>query len=1240
MPIRREDGSAVVPPRKKPKRRPTPPTPAPISDVQAGGDKTPGRSGHSRPRPSRPSRSSGSNSVGQAISEVARREERRQRRRERRARRVQARLRGSKAAKPEGNLTAEDRRNLLLDAALKEHKRDRERFLRTAGMTGDIGDLAEKLAAPAIRALDESTRPAEFIAGAVNRQIENVKEGDIADVFNPVENVKAGWESGGSRKNRKTGADVLKTAGAKGALKDLGLSDKQANVAVETAGLVGDVVTDPLTYLSGGVAGTGRVAVRAAQKAGRREFNRAVAEGATRKEAKRRASRAARRAHTKAPKNRGLTIGVGSKRTSGRTTAAVSRAVGIPNVARHVSTSRTAEAARKVFPIRPREIPEEEWSALKAADRERRGTVMHETRRTARRGRAIRKGAGGAQRRILPEREMAGGKLRLLPRRRRVPVEASAKIRDAIETQDFSGLTESQRAAARAIEAEQERLFQLRRDAGENPARYTPRTAQDQAEQHITRKESIAELEALAQAYERNAKRQRDTGKFAFGKANEVHMDRAARKIRAEIVRLSRGGRSADASAPEPEGYMFRQAMSEVTDKRTLRRVKRTGQPIRQTLDEPTKGTGSRRRTTTLEDFARGDRRPMAEVRETEAAKYIEDVETTLLSKAQKDVGRAASSRYRGRVLDTGRPLKKDTKWNPDTEGIYTVRDGKLVDVSKGDRWAGKGKRMIDSDGEDLVILKKAVADHANNTMREIGAIPFLDKPTNAIKWALTIPNPQYWARNAYGGTFNAWSSGVPGRAVVRDTFKTARVNRAIRKEQRADEQLGAVARQVRPVKVLPGGKTMPMDEFIAELERVNISGGGQTTELLGANVARRGKAQALEDFPRILSYIHYRRAGNPPEEAARLSLKSQFDYGDLTAAERDVFRRVFPFYTWRSRNIALQAQNLVLRPGKVANTEKVRDTAAALAGLPEDWQEKLTEAEQLGVPVPLMFETELPNGDKVPILLFPALPITDLNLFTPNVAALAQQIGGSVHPIKGIAEFLTNYSLFFRGDIETEGSRWTAAPDILIKRLPKGVREKLKAEGLIRWGKDRWTGKWTWQWRGKTSYLSKLTPFSSTALMAGTSSRNRVGQNSEMAVAGWLTGLRPRPYAADNNKLAELYDERQKVQTQIADTQELRTHKRKGWDPKKHSGEGGWDTPAYDRLQEQEERINRRIFELEGDLGKKDRTEPAGVAAGETKTRYEEWKESQGSAADRYKDWKESRGSTRDRYEDWKAGK
>lgn len=50
MPVRREDGRAVVPKRKKSK--PKPPTPAPISDVQAGGDNTPKRSGHTAP-PSR-----------------------------------------------------------------------------------------------------------------------------------------------------------------------------------------------------------------------------------------------------------------------------------------------------------------------------------------------------------------------------------------------------------------------------------------------------------------------------------------------------------------------------------------------------------------------------------------------------------------------------------------------------------------------------------------------------------------------------------------------------------------------------------------------------------------------------------------------------------------------------------------------------------------------------------------------------------------------------------------------------------------------------------------------------------------------------------------------------------------------------------------------------------------------------------------------------------------------------------
>ena len=844
--------------------------------------------------------------------------------------------------------------------------------------------------------------------------------------------------------------DVLKEAGAPKAVQAIG-------------GFGLDVALDPTTYVTLGASAPAKLGAKVAGR-------KVTKEGSRR-----------------------LTVGVGKKR--------VTTPVGLPTL-----SDKTRKRLGKAFPVRPPDITPEQWSRLKAVDRRRRGTVLAEGRRSANRARAVRKAMGGAQRRVLPERPAAGARRRKRPGRvRTAPLEASRRVRDAIESQNLGGLSRNERLAAEAIVREQERLFQMRRASGEKAARWAPRTADEPP----------------------------------------GYMYRLSTKV-----------------ADEPDDVdrlVLRPAM--------WRKIRRTEKVAR------TRSPHARapRRTTTVKDWQRGDRRPMREIREQRPGAYVEDVPTTLLAKAQQDITRAANTGYRNQVMQMGRKLEPNAKWDPDTEGVFTVKEGRLTEVSHKTFSAGKP--------EDHVILPKAVAAHANEQVARRAPLPFIDPLVNKVKFALTVPNPQYWSRNYYGGLFNTWQAGTPAAQLARAVPAAHRVAHRQGRIAKTEETLGAKLKPAGKIQLGKGGGKVDVDDFIRELESMNVSGGGITSELLGAETRRRSKMQAFEDVPRLAAYIHSRRKGLDPDAAAEQAMRSQFDYGALTAAEMNVARRIFPFYTWRSRNIMLQAETMAQRPGRLATFQKGREELANAAGLPENWEQQLQEHEALGIPMPI-------PGTKQ--LLYPALPVTDLNLFTADPAQWLQQTAGMVNPlVKWPTEFWTGYSFFFRDQMENPHRRWFSAPDRVINNMPAPFRQQLIKAGIIRMGKDNWTGQTTWQWRGKTDYIARLVPITSTLFAAGTSGRSRKGQKSEQQVAGWLTGLRSAPFEPERNRLYRMYEERyEKLQKRIDDLEELGLHKTKS-------------AKEYRRLQARAKELDIKIYGLEGKVGKKLRGEaPSGAGS------------------------------------------
>lgn len=371
-------------------------------------------------------------------------------------------------------------------------------------------------------------------------------------------------------------------------------------------------------------------------------------------------------------------------------------------------------------------------------------------------------------------------------------------------------------------------------------------------------------------------------------------------------------------------------------------------------------------------------------------------------------------------------------------------------------------------------------------------------------------------------------------------------------------------------IKVGKAGK-MKVRDLIREMQEANVAGAGQSVELTGAAMRPRHFAQSAEDLPRVAAYLHYRGKGLAPDEASRMVQKTQFDYGELTAFERRVARRIWPFYTWRSRNIALQARTAVFRPKKIADFERVRDLMTDISGIDPDWEKNLQRGEALQMPFPLPWKAS--NGR--PMLAYAALPITDFNVLTGDPRTAFEQAMQMANPVvKNPIEFITGYSFYWRDQIEDDYNRWTPAPDRAIKLLeasPAPFIDGLEAAGIVR--KD---GEGQWHWRGRADYIAQMVPISSLMTMAATTSEGKRGNTWLDRTIGWSTGVRPGKYRPQYNKLQKLFDEANAIDKKLADLGELDLDK----------GEHGRYTKEKADLAQKMNRVQWAIFDLRKRLG------------------------------------------------------
>ncbi len=287
--------------------------------------------------------------------------------------------------------------------------------------------------------------------------------------------------------------------------------------------------------------------------------------------------------------------------------------------------------------------------------------------------------------------------------------------------------------------------------------------------------------------------------------------------------------------------------------------------------------------------------------------------------------------------------------------------------------------------------IAKQITEHFRQ-MREFdekpeGLLAFYDKTMSIWKIGVTRFSPSYYIRNAMGSAFMNFLDGVRDVRNYHDSLKILRATRTIEVDPAA-------------LQAIPGGNDAHLGTVLFKhpkfgdltIERgwaawTNLGGRQQfaTTDTLGENIglnrtgfiARRNRnivnfANQQEEFWRLAQFLHAIRTDKTSktfEEAAQQAVarthKSHADYNDLTKFERNVMRRVVPFYTWQRKIVPTLLEQMFLRPGRVMQYPKFQVAMAQHYGLELDDSNPFPQPENVMMPEWMQDAAQVPYGTR-----------------------------------------------------------------------------------------------------------------------------------------------------------------------------------------------------------------------------------------------------------------------------------